>query len=71
MHQPRYVLNPRPGNEPAMLRRTTCHLIYYPASPEYGDFRKKTKMGFPDVEAAEAWAKQRGVQFVLCSSCDV
>lgn len=69
-NQAGYVLNVRTSRKPAMLHRTTCHHIY-PEKPEYGDFTKSRKVCSTDRQSLERWAKQEGMQFVLCSSCDV
>jgi hypothetical protein len=67
-----YVLNLRTGGVPAMLHRASCSHIYPdPERPDYGDFTKKTKVCSSDRQRLEAWARQAGKKFVLCSSCDV
>jgi hypothetical protein len=69
-NQAGYVLNVKPGSKPAKLHRASCrHLYSY--NPHFGDFTNKKKICSTDRPLVETWAKREGIQFDLCSRCDV
>jgi hypothetical protein len=69
-NQAGYVLNVKPGRKPAKLHRAACrHLYSY--NPRFGEFTKKKKVCSTDRQLVEVWADREGIQFDLCSRCDI
>ncbi len=64
-----YILNIRGGKKAAMLHRTPCKHVF-PAREEYGDFTRTRKVCAGSRDEVESWAKNHGLAFVMCKSCD-